>query len=84
MAASVTTALRVSSWKAKVGFSIFWRSSERESAINTSEMGKPFCARSSSSSEAVCRETWKSAGSARARGHQETTKGLESILMSSG
>lgn len=55
-----------------------------ESAMRICEFGKPFWAMSSSSRDAVCKETWKRAGSDKARGHQDVTKGLELALGSVG
>lgn len=84
IAASVTTAFMVSSWTANNESAIFLLTRDTESAINSSEMGNPRRARSSSSRDAVCIETWNRAGSARARGHHATTNGLDSMFRSRG
>lgn len=84
IAANVTTASRVASWKAKMGSSIFRRMSDTASPIKMVDIWKPFWACSSASNEAVCSETLNNAGSARASGHQQLMKGFEVGLVSRG
>ena len=84
IAARVTTESSVSSCSANAASSTLLRTNDTESSISMSEVEKPCRARRSMSREAVCSETWNSAGSASARGHQDTTNGFDALLRSSG
>lgn len=84
MAANVITEFIVPSCTANDVSSTFRLSNATESAISTSDVRKPLCANNSSSRHAVCSDTWNSAGSPSARGHQDTRNGFVAAFRSSG
>jgi hypothetical protein len=84
IAAKVMTEFIVPSCTASDESCTLRRSRATESAMRSSDVRKPFCARSSSSRQAVCSETWNRAGSPNAMGHQEMRKGFEEASRSRG
>lgn len=84
MVAKVMIEFIVASCTAKDVSSTLRRINAIESVMRIWEFRKSFPAKRSSSRQAVCSETWNSAGSPRASGHQETTKGFEVASRSRG